>query len=103
MKVVFRKSFERDLKKIKDRTVLAKIRQSIEDIEAAVSSKDLRGVKKLGSAGRFYRIRVGEYRIGLVVEASEVEFVRCLHRREDLSLFPMRLTNVLISFPLVDK
>lgn len=88
MKVVFRKSFERDLKKIKDRTILAKIRQSIEEIETAVSSKDLSGVKKLGSAGRFYRIRVGEYRIGLVIEASEVEFVRCLHRREIYRYFP---------------
>ena len=37
MKAVFRKSFERDLKKVKDRVILAKVKQSIEEIEAAIS------------------------------------------------------------------
>ena len=88
MKAVFRKSFQRDLKKIKDRAILEKVRQSIEEIEAATGLKDINEVKKLSSAGRFYRIRIGEYRIGLVVEASEVEFVRCLHRRKIYRYFP---------------
>lgn len=57
MKAVFRRSFERDLKKIKNRAVLTKVRQSIEEVEAAASLKDLNGVKKLGNSGNFYRIR----------------------------------------------
>ncbi len=88
MKSIFRRSFERDLKKIKDRSILEKVRRSIEEIEAAVSLKESNGVKKLGSSGNFYRIRIGEYRIGLAAQATEVEFVRCLHRREIYRYFP---------------
>jgi len=88
VRVVFRKSFERDLKGIKDRNILKKIRLSIEETEAATSLQDVSGLKKLSSASRFYRIRLGEYRIGLVAEASGVEFVRCLHRREIYRYFP---------------
>lgn len=88
MKTVFRKSFERDLKKIKDRSILEQVKQAIEEVEAAVSLKEVSGVKRLSGAGGFYRIRVGEYRIGIASEASEVEFVRCLHRREVYRYFP---------------
>ena len=88
MKAVFRKSFERDLKKIKDKTLLAKIRQSIEEVETAASITKVNGAKKLSSTRGFYRIRIGEYRIGLVLGAAEVEFVRCLHRRKIYRYFP---------------
>jgi len=88
VKTVFRKSFERDLKKIKDRSILEQVKQAIEEVEAAVSLKEVSGVKRLSGVGGFYRIRVGEYRIGIASEASEVEFVRCLHRREVYRYFP---------------
>jgi mRNA interferase RelE/StbE len=31
---------------------------------------------------------VGDYRIGISVEGDEVEFVRCLHRRDIYRYFP---------------
>ena len=88
MKAIFRKSFERDLKRIKDRSVLEQAKQVIEETEAAANLHEVSGVKKLSGVGGFYRIRVGEYRIGIAVEGSEVEFVRCLHRREIYRYFP---------------
>jgi mRNA interferase RelE/StbE len=88
VKTVFRKSFERDLKKIKEQPILEQLKQVIEEVEAAASLKEVSGVKRLSGAGGFYRIRVGEYRIGIASEASQVEFVRCLHRREIYRYFP---------------
>ena len=88
MKTVFRKSFERDLKKIKDRLILKQLKQAIEEVETANSLKEASSVKKPSGAAGLYRIRVGEYRIGIAVEASGVEFVRCLHRREIYRYFP---------------
>ncbi len=88
MKTIFRKSFERDLKRIKDRSVLEQAKHVIEEIEAAASLHEVNGVKKLSGVGSFYRIRVGKYRIGIAVEGSEVEFVRCLPRREIYRYFP---------------
>ena len=35
-----------------------------------------------------YRLRVGDYRIGLAADAATVEFVRILHRRDIYKFFP---------------
>lgn len=88
MKVVFRQSFERDLKKIKDRSMLDRVRQVIELIEAADNLQEMPNVKKLTGSKSFFRIRIGEYRIGIFLDADEVEFVRCLHRRDMYRYFP---------------
>jgi len=42
----------------------------------------------LTSDGAYYRIRLGDYRIGLVVNEQTVVFVRFLHRREIYRYFP---------------
>lgn len=88
MKTVFRKSFERDLKKIRDLSVLNGIKEVIEEVEAAGNVQEISGLKKMSGTSSFYRIRIGSYRIGIAVEGAEVEFVRCLNRREIYQHFP---------------
>jgi mRNA interferase RelE/StbE len=88
MKTAFRKSFARDLKKVNDETVLGRARQAIEDVEGAATLQEVSSLKKLSGTGNFYRIRLGDYRIGVVVEGDVVEFVRCLPRRELYRFFP---------------
>ena len=88
MKVAFRQSFERDLRKIRDRSALQRVRQVIEQVEHANSLQEVQNVRKLGGTAGFFRIRVGEYRIGIALFADEVEFVRCLHRRDMYRYFP---------------
>jgi mRNA interferase RelE/StbE len=56
VKVVFRQSFERDLKKIKDRSMLDRVRQVIELIEAADNLQGMPNVKKLTGSKSFFRI-----------------------------------------------
>jgi len=85
----FRKSFQRDLKSLKkNREMLGRIREKIEDVESADALEDLPSIKKLSGGDDFYRIRVGDYRIGIAVEDGLVVFVRCLHRREIYRYFP---------------
>lgn len=88
MKVAFRQSFERDLGKIKDRSALQRVRQVVEQVEHANNLQEVQNVRKLAGAAGFFRIRVGEYRIGIALVADEVEFVRCLHRRNMYRYFP---------------
>lgn len=38
--------------------------------------------------GNYYRIRVGEYRIGMAVNENTVIFVRVLNRKEIYRYFP---------------
>jgi mRNA interferase RelE/StbE len=88
VKSSFRKSFVRDLKKIKDSALRERVREAVEEVEAAEKLSEIDSLKKLSGTGNYYRIRIGDYRIGLVVKKDEVEFVRCLPRRDLYRFFP---------------
>ena len=45
-------------------------------------------IKKLKADGDYYRIRVGDYRIGLTEDEGAIAFVRVLHRKEMYRYFP---------------
>ena len=68
MRATFRKSFTQDLKKIRDQTVLDRVRQTIEQIEAASNLREIGSLRKLRGTDHCYRIRIGDYRIGVAVE-----------------------------------
>jgi mRNA interferase RelE/StbE len=88
MNVEFRKSFEKDISKIRDVELLQRIKGVIEEVESLDSLTDLSNVKKLKAEGDYYRIRVGDYRIGLSLNEDVVTFVRVLHRKEIYRYFP---------------
>lgn len=89
METRFRRSFERDLRKIRDTKLLERIKQSIHEIESAEDLSQLKGVlKKMKGATGFYRVRVGTYRIILEAQATKAEFVRVLPRGEAYRLGP---------------
>ena len=50
--------------------------------------REVAGLRKMTGHNEYYRIRCGEYRIGIVLNGVEMEFVRCLHRREVYRYFP---------------
>lgn len=80
MKVQFKDSFAKDLRNIGDKATLKRIREAIEHVEQAQSLQDITHLKKLKGWESYYRIRVGEYRIGIIVEGDEITFMRCLNR-----------------------
>jgi mRNA interferase RelE/StbE len=86
--VEFRASFSRDLKNVRTKELLKRIRETIEEIELAHSLQDISGLKKLKGASKLYRIKVGEYRIGLALKGDTVVFVRCLDRKDIYRYFP---------------
>jgi mRNA interferase RelE/StbE len=88
MTVEFKASFARDLKKIKDQWVLRQVLQVIQETECAQSLLEIPNLKRLRVEGHSYRIRLGDYRIGLVMEGETVIFVRFLHRRDIYRYFP---------------
>ena len=88
MKTAFRKSFEEDLAAIIDLALLRRIRKVIEQVEGARIFQQIPNLKRLEATGKYYRIRVGDYRIGFVFQRGTVTFVRCLNRREIYRYFP---------------
>ncbi|MBK9162774.1 MAG: type II toxin-antitoxin system RelE/ParE family toxin [Acidobacteria bacterium] len=88
MKVEFRDSFLKDLRSIEDKKLLSKVRIAIEELEAAEGILELRNVKKLRRGRNFYRIRLGDHRIGFAVEEESIVLVRILNRKEIYRFFP---------------
>jgi mRNA-degrading endonuclease RelE of RelBE toxin-antitoxin system len=88
MQVEFRKTFKQDLRNLKDSKVLKRIQKVVEEVELANALSEIRNIKLLQGHENFYRIRVGDYRVGLFVEGGVVAFVRILHRKEVYRYFP---------------
>ncbi len=88
MKVRFKASFARDLRALKDKALLERIKELIANVEAAQSLAEMPNLKKLHGGGEHYRVRIGDYRLGLATEEGVVVFVRVLHRREVYRYFP---------------
>jgi mRNA interferase RelE/StbE len=88
VKTSFRESFDADLADIRDPALLRRIRKVIEQVEAVRTFQQIPNLKRLEATGKYYRIRVGDYRVGFVFERGAVTFVRCLHRKEIYRYFP---------------
>jgi mRNA interferase RelE/StbE len=84
----FRGSFDADLSAITDASLLRRIRKVIELVEAARNFQQIPNLKRLEATGKYYRIRVGDYRVGFVFEGGTVTFVRCLNRKAIYRYFP---------------
>jgi mRNA interferase RelE/StbE len=86
--VEFKRSFEKDLRKIRSSEILLRIKAAIAEIEVAEDLSEVSELKKMQGYRIYYRIRVGDYRLGLIIEDEQVVFVRALHRREIYRYFP---------------
>lgn len=88
MRVDFRKSFSRDLKKIKDNNLFQQVRAAIEEVEAALDLNMISNLKQLKGEREYFRIKTGNYRIGLKLENDIFIFIRFLHRKDIYRYFP---------------
>lgn len=88
MKVVFLKSFLKDIKKIKDKKTKGKIKDLILEIEAAETVNDINNLEKMKGYNIAYRIRMGGYRVGFYKESECVELARFVKRNDIYKVFP---------------
>ena len=88
MKVEFRESFAKDLRGVKEKGPLGKVREVIEAVEKADSLAELPNLKKLKGGGNYFRVRVGDYRVGVALDGETVVFVRFLNRKDIYKHFP---------------
>jgi len=86
----FSTSFEKDIDKIVDSSLMNGVKKAVISVENATTIKDIPKLRKLKGRknGIFYRIRVGGYRIGVTIESGLVSFARCLPRNIFYRHFP---------------
>ena len=88
MKIKFKKSFLKDIEKIKDKNIKYRILKIIEEVKSAEKLKDIKNIKKLRVGENYYRITISAYRIGLICISNLLIFVRVLHRKDIYKYFP---------------
>lgn len=88
MKVAVDKSFEKDTNRIRDKALLNRIADCIDEVHNCKTIQQISNLKKLKGGSIYYRIRIGDYRVGLIIESNVVNFVRFLHRKDIYDYFP---------------
>ncbi len=88
MKVEFLSKFNKDLQKLNVRNVKNSVLHTIIIVESANSLSEIPNIKKLTDHKSAYRIKIGDYRIGIFVGGNVVEFARVVHRKEIYKVFP---------------
>ena len=88
MKIRYSKQVVKDVKKIKDKKVIERITQVIHELKKAERIEEINQIKKLKGHPTAYRIRIGDYRLGLFIENEIVELARLVKRNDIYKLFP---------------
>ena len=88
MRVEYLSRFSRDIDKLPSTFVRKSVLKVIIKVEEEKSLSEIPNVKKLTGHKSAYRIRVGDYRIGIFVNRELVQFGRVLHRKDIYKVFP---------------
>lgn len=82
------RSFARDVEKIKSESLKKNISRVISDIQNTAKVSEIPNLKKIHGTRNYYRIRLGDYRLGIIISEKEVQLIRFLHRKDVYKYFP---------------
>jgi mRNA interferase RelE/StbE len=88
MNYEFEKAFVRDFRKLKSKELAEAIIEVIKRVSEASTPDEIPNLKKLTGYKSAFRIRTGDYRIGVIIEKSTVTFIAFAHRKEIYKRFP---------------
>ena len=90
MELIFKKDFKKDIERIKDRKLLKKLKEILLELENAKSLSQLKNLdlKPLKGSENYYRIRIGQYRLGFKKEENRLIILRFMHRKDIYKDFP---------------
>ena len=89
MKVEFDKSFERSLGKIHDPGILQRLERIITHLEISSSLSQEPNIKKLSGYSNYFRLRIGDYRVGFeLINRTTIRFIIIAHRKDIYKIFP---------------
>jgi len=88
MKLLFEKKFLKEISHLGNPKLQSALEQVILEAETAKSISQIKNMKKLKGYKNAFRIKVGDYRIGLLINSDTIVFVRFLHRKDVYQYFP---------------
>ncbi len=88
MNVLFTARFHKDISKITDDDLLERVALVIEDLENAHNLSIISNVKKMKGYSGYFRIRIGDYRLGIYLKKGSIFIQRFAHRKNIYDIFP---------------
>lgn len=88
MKIVYTRAVTKDVRKIKDQKVIARITKALDELKQVESLEEISSIKKLAGHPTAYRIRIGTYRLGFYFEDETIILARFLKRSDIYRVFP---------------
>ncbi len=82
MTVTAQRSFEKDISKISDAILAYKVDAVIEELEECKSISSIQHIKKMSAQGKYYRVRIGDYRLGFKEENYTIILLWFTHRKD---------------------
>ena len=88
MEVVFDKSFYKSLSKLNSEKTKRDLTELIFRVENAKTLSAIPNLKKIKGFKNYYRIRIGDFRIGMALEKNALRFIVVASRKEIYRIFP---------------
>ncbi|MDR2970523.1 MAG: hypothetical protein LBU83_01140 [Bacteroidales bacterium] len=88
MEVEFTKTFSKQIDVLSDESLKSRIAQTVQNVILANTLQEVTNLKKIKGSQTAYRIRIGDYRIGLFFEESVIIFAYMAHRKDIYNRFP---------------
>ena len=88
MEIRYHPRFDRDTRRIRSRDLSSRLERTIAELKAASNIRAVSGVQPITGSGTYYRIRIGDYRLGLELASNTAVLLRFGHRREFYRGFP---------------
>jgi len=87
--VEFDQAFARSVEKIKDKRTVTRILKAVEKAENSPSLEDIPNIKKLSGFKNYFRVKVGDYRLGFEkIDSQTIRFILASHRKDIYRNFP---------------
>jgi len=89
MKLEFDKSFSKSLEKINEQSIFKKTLKIISFIESVDFISEIPNTKKMVGYAKYFRIKLGNYRIGFEkINETTIRFIIICHRKDIYNKFP---------------
>lgn len=88
MQILYEKSFYKDIAKLTDKSINKKLLEIIQLLKKQNDIHRLNSIKKMSGYTNYYRIRIGDFRLGFKYDNGTITLIRLLHRKEIYKYFP---------------
>ncbi|MBU2444051.1 MAG: type II toxin-antitoxin system RelE/ParE family toxin [Bacteroidetes bacterium] len=84
----YKKSFLKDFEKLNESMKTKIVQLVFAEVPSMLGTSELKSLKKIRDEKNYFRLRVGDYRIGLKIENDIIIFYRVMHRKDIYRFFP---------------